>query len=63
MHFSIGSLGPGKITTRKVYTQVPAIRSEERLDIAAHVLPEAPMDDVRIENNTKAVFFKPMQNE
>lgn len=63
MHFSIGSLGPGKITTRKVYTQVPAIRSEERLDIAAQVLPEAPMDDVRIENNTKAVFFKPMQNE
>ena len=59
--FTIGSLGPGKITTRKVYTQAPSISSEERLDIAAQVLPEEPVDDVRFENNTKAVFFKPIQ--
>jgi hypothetical protein len=59
--FTIGTLGPGKTTTRKVYTQVPSIDSEDSLDIAAQVLPEEPMDDVRFENNTKAVFFKPVQ--
>jgi hypothetical protein len=59
--FTIGTLGPGKTTTRKVYTQVPSIDSTETLDIAAQVVPENPMDDVRLENNTKAVFFRPVQ--
>lgn len=59
--FTIGTLGPGKTTTRKVYTQVPSIDSDESLEIAAQVLTEEPMDDVRFENNTKAVFFKPIQ--
>ena len=60
MDFTIGSLGPGQITTRKVYAPVPSVHSEESLDIAAQVLMEEPRDDVRLENNTKAVFFKPV---
>lgn len=59
--FTIGTLGPGKTTTRKVYTQVPSIDSDESLDIAAQVLPDESLEDVRYENNTKAVFFKPIK--
>jgi subtilisin family serine protease len=61
--FTIGTLGPGQITTRTVYTQVPSIDSGDSLDIAAQVLPEEPLDDVRFDNNTKAVFFKPVQRQ
>ena len=59
--FTIGTLSPGQTTTRKVFAEVPSIHSEDSLDIAAQVVPEEPMDDVRLENNTKAVFFKPIQ--
>lgn len=56
--FSIGTLGPGQISTRTVYTQVPSDR-EARLDLAARVLPENIDEDVRIDNNIKAVNFQP----
>lgn len=59
--FTLGSLGPGQTTTRKVFAQVPSANSEDSLDIAAQVLPEELRDDVRLDNNTKAVFFKPIQ--
>ncbi len=59
--FTIGTLGPGQTTTRKVYTQVPALDSMDTLHIAAQVLPEEMMDDVRLENNLKSVFFRPIQ--
>jgi hypothetical protein len=59
--FTIGTLGPGQTTTRKVYTQVPSIDSTESLEIAAQVVTNEPMNDVRLENNTKAVFFRPIQ--
>lgn len=58
--FTIGTLGPGNTTTRTVYTQVPSIDSDQSLDIAAQVLPDESLEDVRYENNTKAVFFKPI---
>lgn len=61
VEFTIGTLGPGQTTSRKVYTQVPSIESFATLNIAAHVLPEDPIDDVRLENNWKAVFFQPIQ--
>jgi subtilisin family serine protease len=59
--FTIGSLGPGQVTTRKVYTQVPSRESNVALNIAAQVVPEKLMDDVRLENNIKAVLFQPRQ--
>ncbi len=59
--FTIGSIGPGQTTTRKVYTQVPSMDSDETLSIAARVLPEKITDDVRLENNVKAVYFRPLQ--
>ena len=59
--FTIGTLGPGRTTTRKVYTQVPSLDSNEALNIAAQVLPEESIDDVRLENNLKSVYFRPIQ--
>ena len=59
--FTIGTLGPGQTTTRKVYTQVPSIDSSDSLNIAAQVVTEDSLDDVRLDNNTKAVFFRPIQ--
>ena len=59
--FTIGTLGPGQTTTRKVYTQVPSIESADSLNIAAQVVTEEPLDDVRLNNNTKVVFFRPIQ--
>ena len=56
--FSIGMLGPGQITTRKVYTQIPA-DSGSGLDLGARVFPEVVDDDVRLENNIKVVSFRP----
>tara|TARA_B110000208_G_scaffold2043_1_gene2731 strand:+ start:7153 stop:8739 length:1587 start_codon:yes stop_codon:yes gene_type:complete len=59
--FTIGTLGPGQTTTRKVYTQVPSVDFADSLNIAAQVLTEEPLDDVRLDNNTRAVFFRPIQ--
>ena len=56
--FSIGTLGPGQVTSRKVYTQVPSDR-EVGLDLGARVLPEVLSDDVRLDNNVKIVKFGP----
>ena len=57
--FSIGTLGPGQTTTRKVFAQVPSIDSEQTLDLAARVLPEDLNEDVRLQNNLKAVQYRP----
>lgn len=59
VRFSIGTLGPGQITTRKVYAQLPSIDSDESLDLAARVLPEDLNEDVRLENNLKAIQYRP----
>lgn len=59
--FTIGTLGPGQTTTRKVYAQVPSRESGVALSIAAQVMPEDLSADVRLENNLKAVFFQPLQ--
>jgi len=56
--FSIGSLGPGLTTTRKVFTQVPAEASEKRLEIIARIIPEDLNSDVRLENNLKGAFYQ-----
>lgn len=56
--FTLGSLGVGQITTRKVFTQIPSLDSDEYLSIAARVLPEKLEDDIRLENNLKSVSFK-----
>ena len=57
--FTIGALGPGQTTTRKVFAQVPTIDSEQTLNLAASVLPEDLSEDVRLENNLKAVQYRP----
>jgi hypothetical protein len=59
VRFSIGTLGPGQITTRKVYAQVPSLNSDQPLNLAARVLPENLSEDVRLENNLQAVQFRP----
>lgn len=61
VEFTVGNLAPGHTTTRKVHTQVPAMHSDETLQIAARVLAEGDSRDVRPENNVKAVFFRPVQ--
>lgn len=60
MRFTIGTLGPGQITTRKVYAQVPSLESGQALNLAARVLPEDVNEDVRLDNNIKAVQFRPL---
>lgn len=60
--FIVGALGPGQTSTRTVYTQVPSINSSTSLNIAAQVLPEEPIDDVRLGNNQKAVFFRALRS-
>jgi subtilisin family serine protease len=59
--FTIGTLGPGRTTTRQVFTQVPPYEAAEGLRVAAQVLPEGSIEDVRLENNVKAVRFRPAQ--
>lgn len=59
LSFSIGTLGPGQTTTRKVFAQVPSADSEQTLDLAARVLPEDLNEDVRLQNNLKAVQYRP----
>lgn len=59
VRFTVGTLGPGQITTRKVYAQVPTRQSGQVLNLAARVLPEDLNEDVRLENNIKALQFQP----
>ena len=56
--FTLGSLGPGSTTTRKVYTQVPTQNTDSRLEILARVLPEDVNQDVRLENNLKGALYQ-----
>ena len=57
--FVLGSLGPGQTTTRKVFTQIPTLDSDETLSLAARVMPKKVEDDVRLNNNLKASTFRP----
>ena len=59
--FVLGSLGPGQTTTRKVFTQIPALDSNETLSLAARVMPKELEDDVRLNNNLKVVTFRPVK--
>ena len=59
--FTLGSLGPGQTTTRKVFTQIPSLDSDETLSLAARVMPEKLMEDIRLENNIKTVTFRPVR--
>lgn len=58
MGFTVGALGPGQTTTRKVFAQVPSKGSQEPLELVARVLPEDLNEDVRLENNLKAVQIR-----
>lgn len=59
--FTVGTLAPGQTTTRSIYTQIPTLQSEETLQIVARVLSEDAFNDVRPENDAKAVFFSPVR--
>ena len=56
--FILGSLGPGQTTTRKVFTQIPSLDGDETLSLAARVMPKKVEDDIRLDNNLKAVTFR-----
>ena len=43
----------------KVFTQIPTLDSDETLSLAARVMPIKLEDDVRLNNNLKAVTFRP----
>lgn len=58
VEFVIGALAPGQTTSRKIHTQVPAMHSDQTLQVAARVLPESDLVDVRPDNNVKAVYFR-----
>jgi subtilisin family serine protease len=59
--FVLGSLGPGQTTTRTVFTQIPLLNSDETFSLVARVMPEKLEDDVRLNNNLKAVSFRPVK--
>lgn len=59
MKFTLGSLSPGESTTRKVVAPVPSRESDATLNLAATVKPKQIQDDIRLENNIKAVTFRP----
>ena len=59
--FTLETLGPGRITTRTVHTQLPPQTANQSLSIAAQVVPESDVVDVRLGNNLKIVHFKPTQ--
>lgn len=56
--FTIGALGPGLTTTRKVFTAVPADKQAGRLSISAQILPKDLNTDVRLENNRKGANYQ-----
>ena len=56
--FILGSLGPGQTTACKVFTQIPSLDSDEMLSLAARVMPRKVEDDIRLDNNLKAVTFR-----
>jgi len=56
--FTLGSIGPGQITTRKVFTLIPALGQEEYLSITARVLPKDIEKDVRLKNNIQSISYK-----
>lgn len=58
VQFTIESLSPGKSSARKVYAVVPVSDSDDSLRVAASVLPDESDQDVRLENNLKAVEFR-----
>ena len=58
VNFVLGSLGPGQTTSRKVFIQIPMLDSDETLSLAARVMPLKLEDDVRLNNNLKAVTFR-----
>ena len=58
VEFTIESLPPGKASSRKVYAAVPSEGSGDYLQIGASVFPDESDDDVRLDNNLKAVEFR-----
>ena len=59
VNFTIGTLGPGQTSTRKVFALIPSINTEDSLKIAARVQPEDLKEDLRLDNNFEAVQFRP----
>ena len=59
VRFTLGSLSPGQSTTRRVVAPVPSRESDAELDLAARVKSKNNNEDIRLENNLKAVRFRP----
>lgn len=57
--FTLGSLNPGQSTTRKIVVPLPSPESGGELDLAARVRTKNNHEDIRPENNLKAVRFRP----
>lgn len=57
--FTLGSLSPGQSTTRKIFVPIPSRESGEELNLAARVRAKNSHEDIRMENNLKAVRFRP----
>jgi hypothetical protein len=59
VQFRLGSLSPGQSTTRQVFVSIPSRESSADLNLAARVKHEDSHLDIRLENNVKAVTFRP----
>lgn len=59
VRYPIGTLLPGQTTTRQIYVEIPSEHTEEVMRVAARVLVAEDSEDIRPENNLKAVQFRP----
>ncbi|NBB77857.1 MAG: S8 family serine peptidase [Verrucomicrobia bacterium] len=59
VRFTLSSLSPGQSTTRKIVVSVPSRESDGELNLAARVHSKNSREDIRPENNLKAVRFRP----
>lgn len=57
--FTLGSLNPGQSTTSRVVAAIPSDKSDAELNLAARVKPKNINEDIRPDNNLKAVRFRP----
>lgn len=58
--FVVESLAPGKATARKVYVQVPGLTIDQSVRVMASVMTGESDPDVTLENNLKAIEFRPI---
>ncbi len=57
--FTVGSLRPGEVTSRKIFTQIPPVSTENTVEVVARVSSTSDTD-VRPENDYMGVRYQPV---